>query len=567
MSRQSIRDLDLSPKPGKKYWVNGGREWREEVIYFLMVDRFHDNHHRSAVQSGGKTTGYGTPEQLQRSCGGTLQGIINNLDYILDLGCTALWLSPVFENNEESYHGYAIQDYTKIDKRFGTTEDLANLVDAAHVRNMRVFLDIVLHHSGNNWSYPDDAAYYYYNGVVFPFGKWRFEDKPSPIELRNPDLYARKGQIRNFDSYPETRDGDFMNLKAFRHDDSPEALYTQEILTKIHCYWIRETDVDGFRLDAVKHMGEKTISQFCSHIREYAYKLGKRNFFLFGELLGPEEMYNRYIGPKTSINVDDTAIYYGLNSVLDFRLYHVLSSVILGEATPEELIDRYESLRKNAMSRGEFGEFLVTFIDNHDQVGQRIKARFGHQATAQQIIAGIGFLLCALGTPCIYYGTEQGFQGAGSGDWAVRESMFSLDDRKTNALDKNNTIYCQISQLASIRKNSPVLKFGRMYMRESSQDGRKFQLPLTQDCMLAFSRILFDEEMIFVYNSSKLEDDEEYIAVDSYLNPEGSFFRYCYGGQGKIHVLKNEDGSRHFIKIKLSPSQFVILTNQNIKTP
>ncbi|MBT1686454.1 alpha-amylase family glycosyl hydrolase [Dawidia soli] len=560
---KSIRDLDLTPKPGKEYWKNGGREWREEVIYFLMVDRFHDSRSRTPVDMPGKTPGYGTPGQLRERCGGTLRGITDHLRYIKNLGCTALWLSPVFENNDDAYHGYAVQDYTAIDKRFGTKEDLAVLVDVAHGLNMRVFLDVVLHHSGNNWSYPGDHEYYYYNGAVFPFGKWRFEDKPSPVELRNPDLYARKGQMRNFDSYPETREGDFLTLKAFRNDDSPEALYVQEILTKIHCYWIRETDVDGFRLDAVKHMGEKTISQFCSHIREYAYKLGKRNFFLFGELVGPEEMYNKYIGPKTAVQVEDTAIYYGLNSVLDYPLYHVLSNVVLGKATPEKLIERYESLRKNAMSRGEFGEFLVTFLDNHDQVGHIRKARFGHNATEQQIIAGTGFLLCALGTPCIYYGTEQGFHGSGEGDWAVRESMFDLQNTQNNALNENNLIYREIANIAHIRETSAVLKFGRMYMREYSNDGKTFHLPVTSDCMLAFSRILYDEEIVVVYNSSLQQEDEEYIGVDSHLNPEGTAFRYCYGGKGKIHVLTNEDGSRHFIKIKLQPMQFVILTNQD----
>ena len=65
------------------------------------------------------------------------------------------------------------------------------------------------------------------------------------------------------------------------------------------------------------------ISQFCSHVREYAYLLGKKDFFLFGEFVGAEEMYNRYIGPKTSVMVEDKAIYFGLNSVLDFPLYHI----------------------------------------------------------------------------------------------------------------------------------------------------------------------------------------------------------------------------------------------------
>lgn len=563
MAAASIHDLDLYPKQGKTYWNNGNREWREEFIYFIMVDRFHDSRARKPLPSDGKTPGFGTIKELTKTCGGTLQGITNNLDYIHDLGCTALWLSPVFENNPEAYHGYAIQDYTRIDKRFGTKKDLEDLVDSAHALNMRVFLDVVLHHSGNNWSYPDENDYFYYNGISFPFGKWRYEDKPAPAELRNPDLYFRKGQIRNFESFPETREGDFHRLKAFKNDDSPEALYVQEMLTKIHCYWIRETDVDGFRLDSVKHMGEKTISQFCSHVREYAYKLGKRNFFLFGELVGPEEMYNRYIGPKTAVQVEDTAIYYGLNSVLDFPLYHVLPDVLLGKATPEKLIERYESLRKNAMSRGEFGEFLVTFVDNHDQVGQLLKSRFGYHATEEQIIAAIGFLLCALGTPCIYYGTEQGFHGCGEGDWSVRETMFSLDDASSNVLNKGNRIYRKIAEIAALRKNSAALRFGRMYMRQSSQDGKTFHMPVTHDCLLAFSRILYNEEMLIVYNDSLTQEDEEYISVDRALNPEGSTFRYCYGGTGKIHVLKNEDGNLHFIKIRLAPCQFVVLTNQH----
>ena len=527
-----------------------------------MVDRFHDDHQRTPVDSVGKTLGFGNSNQLQVRCGGTLRGITSKLRYIKDLGCTALWLSPVFANNEQTYHGYAIEDYTQVDPRFGTIADLTELVDAAHALDMRVFLDIVLHHSGDNWSYPEDAPYYYYNGATFPFGGWRYENKPIPIELRNPDLYWRKGQMRNYDTYPESREGDFQTLKTFKNDDSPEGLYVQELLTKIHCYWIRETDIDGFRLDAVKHMGEKSISQFCSHVREYAFKLGKRSFFLFGELVGPEEMYNRYIGPKTAVQLDDTAIYYGLNSVLDFPLYHVLSSVILGKGTPQKLIKRYESLRESAMSRGEFGEFLITFIDNHDQVGQNPKKRFGHDATENQIIAGMGFLLCALGMPCIYYGTEQGFQGCGEGDWAVREAMFNPDDSRTNALNQANKIYREIAVLAKIRKDYSALKFGRMYMRESSHDGKTFSLPLSHDCMLAFSRILYDEEMLVVYNDSLSSSDEEYIVVDRHLNPEGAVFRFCYGGSGKVHVLKNEDGSRHFVRIMLKPSQFVILTNR-----
>jgi glycosidase len=557
----SIDQLDLSPKAGKQYWKNCHREWREEFIYFLMVDRFHDNRKRNCPPTDERLRGFGTDEQLNTTCGGTLKGITSRLGYIYDLGCTAIWLSPVFDNNPDAYHGYAIQNYLKTDPRFGTIADLAELVDAAHGRDMRVFLDVSLHHSGDNWYYPGDVPYYYYGGETFPFGGWRSENIPIPIELRNPELYWRKGQIRNYDAYPETREGDFSRLKTFKNDASPEALYVQEIMTRIHCYWLRETDVDGFRIDAVKHMGERAVSQFCSHMREYAYKLGKRNFFLFGELVGPDELYNRYIGPKTSVTKGDNALYYGLNSVLDFPLYHVLADVIHGNATPEKLIQRYESLKSNAMYRGEFGEFLVTFIDNHDQVGQVIKRRFGNQANEKQIIAGIGFLLCALGTPCIYYGTEQGFDGSGDADRNVREAMFNVDDHSTDALNANGRIYRAIREIAALRKNSAVLKFGRMYIREFSDDGNDFHLPVVKGCLLAFSRVLYDEEIVVAFNSSTEQEDEEYVAVDPVLNKEGAVFRFIYGNDGDVHVLQNESATQHFIKLKLKPSQFVMLTN------
>lgn len=412
---KTVTELKLTPKSGKKYWHNCHREWREEFIYFVLVDRFHDSKKRNSLEFANGHSGFGDEQQLQKSCGGILRGIIEHIGYIKNLGCTAIWLSPVFQNNPESYHGYAIENYLEVDKRWGTKDDLEELVNTAHRLDMRVFLDVVLHHSGNNWSYP--GGYNYNNGERFPLEKWRYDDMPIPIELRNPDLYNRKGQLRNFDIFPETRDGDFFLFKTFRNDNSREAQFIQDLLIDIHCYWMREADIDGFRVDAVKHIGEEAISRFCPYIREYSYSPGKRNFFLFGELTGSEELYNGYIGPKTSFIGDDKNLYYGLNSVIDFPLYHILDGVIKGKSSPEILIEQYTSLQKNALNRGEYGEFLVTFIDNHDQVGQTIKHRLGYDATPEQVIADIGFLLCVLGTPCIYHGTEQGLDGHGNTDY------------------------------------------------------------------------------------------------------------------------------------------------------
>lgn len=560
----SIKELELTPKPGKRYWKNCHREWREEFIYFLLVDRFHDNAPRSPLSFSERHSGFGTKGQLLESCGGTLRGIREHLDYIEGLGCTALWISPVFENNPASYHGYAIQNYLDVDKRWGTNADLETLVDAAHERDIRVFLDIVLHHSGDNWAYPNNDDYQYFRGQQFPFGAWRSDDRPLPLELRNPELYNRKGQIRQFDDYPETQDGDFCNLKAFRNDDSPEAEYVRYLLVDLHCYWIREFDLDGFRFDAVKHIGVETISRFCSEVREYAYSLGKKNFFLFGELIGSDEISTTYISPQASVSINDKNVYYGLNSVLDFPLFSTLPAVIKGFASPERLIERYAALQRNALNRGEYGEFLVTFVDNHDQVGIEPKHRFGTDASPEQIIAAIGFLLCAIGTPCIYYGTEQGLDGSGDGDWAVRECLFNPDDKKTNLLNPNSRIYQSIAALAAIRKSNPVLKFGRMFIRQISGKGHRFHLPECEECTLAFSRILFKDEILVVFNSSVSHRKEEHVLIDFELNENRTVMDCLYGGLANVPIMGHDEPGRNlrYVELTLEPMQFVILQNR-----
>ena len=563
---RSISELDLSPITGKHYW-HCDREWREEFIYFLLVDRFHDDMNREPVHGPGRSRGSGSATQLKKFCGGTLKGIHNNLDYISGLGCTALWLSPIFENNEapernsDKYHGYAIQNYLNIDPRYGTKQDLIDLVAAAHNRGMRVFLDVVVNHSGDNWFYLGNEPKYYENGRDYAFGGWRRPDRPLPIELRNPNFYGKKGEIRNWDAVPETQDGDFFSLKGFLNDESPDGLALQDIMIKIHCYWMREADIDGFRMDAVKHMGELAIARFCSQIREYAYVLGKRWFLLFGELVAGDVAANRYIGPNTPTQIGNKTVYFGLTSVLDFPLYWTLPSVSKGISPPADLINRYEALRQNALSRGEMGRYLITFLDNHDQIGMDCKRRYAAGAHDRQVIAGVGFLLCALGTPCIYYGTEQGFEGEGNGDEYIRESMFDLDDHGKNYLNRDCSIYKEIGAIARVNQKSEPLRFGRMYFREISGNGHDFGLPQGHPCTLAFSRILADQEVLIAYNTSTTERRTDCVIVDNVIQRAGKKLEFLYGGQGSVEVQPHADpGNRSlFVKLDLEPMQFVIL--------
>lgn len=139
LDKLSVENIDLSPKPGKEYWKNCHREWREEFIYFLLVDRFHDDLQRVPDIKKERSSGFGDIYQLNHFCGGTIRGISRHLDYIEDLGCTAIWLSPVFENDENTYHGYAIRNYLKIEPRFGSKEDLIELIEKAHKKKIKSF--------------------------------------------------------------------------------------------------------------------------------------------------------------------------------------------------------------------------------------------------------------------------------------------------------------------------------------------------------------------------------------------------------------------------------------------
>ncbi len=220
--------------------------------------------------------------------------------------------------------------------------------------------------------------------------------------------------MSNYDTSPENQLGDMDSLKDYENDDDAIGSEVINALIMVFCYWIREADVDGFRMDAVKHMGPVACSRFCSNVREYAYALGKRGFFLFGEVASPtDDLYNSYLGPNTSVQVGDETVFFGLNSVLDFRLAEgvygdannaPLPTILKGQNGPQGLFNRLDLQLNRALNRGELGRYLVTFVDNHDSFWQPT-GRYANGATDAQVIGAIGFILCSLGTPCIYYGT------------------------------------------------------------------------------------------------------------------------------------------------------------------
>ena len=244
--------------------------------------------------------------------------------------------------------------------------------------------------------------------------------------------------------------------------------------------------------------------------------------------------------------------------MLDFPLYWTLPGAIKGLSAPADLIRRYENLRGHALNRGELGRFLVTFLDNHDQVGQGDKKRFATGAHDAQVIAGIGYLLCALGASCIYYGTEQGFAGHGQNDKFIREPMFDLLDQEQNYLNPDATIYQEIVKIAHVCRTTEALRFGRMYFRQISGNGHDFGFPQGHPCTLAFSRILAYQEVLVAYNTSTTESRKDYVVVDSVLHQKGDRMNFLYG-EGEFVTVQSHPDTSLFVQLELAPMQFVIL--------
>jgi alpha-amylase len=196
----------------------------------------------------------------------------------------------------------------------------------------------------------------------------------------------------------------------------------------------------------------------------------------------------------------------------------------------------------------------VCFVDNHDSFWQ--PGRIAKDADDRQVIASVGFLLCTLGTPCIYYGTEQGFSGGG-GDNAMREAMFDKAQAGRDLLNTDCKIYLEIAKIAQVMRGNEPLRFGRLYYRQISGDnGAHFGFPFGTTYPLAFSRLLYGKETLVAYNVSSAARTD-CVIVDATLHAGGKM-SFLYGGVGDVPVQTAPDGSR-FVQLALAGHGFAIL--------
>ena len=604
MSLKQLSEIDFSNLTASRPYFPSPTAWEDRVFYFLLPDRFSDGNENDYLDNDGNSVSTGsiapyTPdangnalkedaeswrEAGKNYVGGNLKGLTQKIGYLKRLGVNAVWLGPIFKQveRENTYHGYGIQDFLDVDpyiegngkkRGFGTREDLKEFVRVAHENGIYVILDIILNHSGDIFSYdPDryltkdsegnefldprwDDRPYKVKGFNdrqgatdrFPFVKtdphdpstWPGKDDAIwPVELQDPACFTQKGRINNWDYDPEFREGDFFDLKDIRHGEGSLDNYRVSAglryLCEVYKYWIAYADIDGYRIDTVKHMDDGATRYFASVIHEFAQTLGKDNFFLLGEITGGRKR------AYETLEATGLSAALGINDIPDKLEY-----LVKGYRNPADyfgLFRNSELVHKD--SHIWFRDKVVTTFDDHDQVRKGDnKARFCANDNGDKVILNVLALnALTLGIPCIYYGSEQCFDGEGSGDHGdryIREAMFGGDfgafrSKGVHFFNEDNPVYQELAKLLEIRRENIVLRRGRQYLRPISapDDGVNFGLPRTiggqMRSVVPWSRILSTKEMVLAINTDYDNSTTAWVTVDNDLHEAGDTLRCIY---------------------------------------
>ena len=441
-------------------------DWRSTVCFQLMTDRFFDGCPTNNELAYG---GYDVKDRSLRH-GGDFEGVRRKADYLKGLGVDMIWVSPIFQNKWNDYHGYGQIDRTLLDQRWGTLTDFRGMADALHARGLYLCIDEVSNHGGNllygsggNYDWPafhmhtaEHTLHYYtntethldytVNNTYSASGNYgsNFDTSGNPVYDSGSggffsDDFHHNGQC-SFDSswqqwlgeFPGVGYDDFATERASciaSHTDGFKALLRQ--------------DIDAIREDTPMEMLVYYFQQWCPASRSYARDtLGKSNLFMFGEYFTSFE----YAKKMTGKNANGTD--FCLNSGVDYRSYFDFFRPAVFEQQNGNLgklkqtYDAYTSYDFSDWASGERKYSMLTFYNNHDQP----RLSTWNDGDAKTRLAS-GIILTWPGIPCFYHGDEQGFKTAFDGDKNVREdymvsAAYIVDGGVTNRARGDNFNMC-----------------------------------------------------------------------------------------------------------------------------
>ena len=396
-------------------------DWRDEVIYFLMIDRFDDGDPGNDDQR----TGEYDPADAAKYSGGDLRGVTRRIDYIRQLGATTVWITPPVANqwwntkgHFSGYHGYWAEDFSKVDAHYGTLGDYRALADALHGAGMYLVQDIVVNHTANffaydgAWTARDPAAHF----VLDADSRGRTHPSQPPFDRNDARDPAQRAQaiyhwtpdIADFNDRHQVLDFQLAGLD----DLNTENPVVRRALRATYGQWIRDVGVDGVRVDTAFHVPAGFFADFlhardpaAPGIDDVARATGRDAFLAFGEGFGTDKAYGDVQAHKLDAYMRTPG---GLPSMINYPLYGSLGDVFARGRPTAELGYRIRDMMVVHADPWR----MPTFIDNHDV--DRFLAGGSEAALRQALLA----MLTLPGIPTIYYGTEQGFT-------AQRAAMFA----------------------------------------------------------------------------------------------------------------------------------------------
>ncbi len=436
-------------------------DWRDQVIYFLMIDRFDDGDPSNNDQGAGEFD----PTDARRYSGGDLRGVSRRLDYIKALGATAVWITPPVANQwwdghvgYGGYHGYWAEHFMRVDAHYGSLDDYKALSAALHERDMYLIQDVVVNHTGNFFSYregwdaDDPLRYYALNPDSHPVAaprQWPFSlNDPREPAQREASIYHWTPTIRDFSNHRQEQDFALADLD----DLNTENAVVRRVLRESYGYWVREVGVDAFRVDTAFHVPPDYFRDFlfaadAKHpgIKQVARRTGREDFLSFGEGFGTDRAFADEKARKLETYVrsaDGTPL---LDSMIDFPLYGSLADVFARGRPTAELAHRITS----RMTLHANPHRMPTFVDNHDV--DRFLAAGSEAGLKQALLA----LMTLPGIPTLYYGTEQGFT-------QPRRAMFAAGFASggRDHFDTDASLFKHIQRVIALRREHRLLSRG-----------------------------------------------------------------------------------------------------------
>lgn len=367
----------------------------EDVLYLIMPDRFANGCPENDVIDGMREKTVNRADGFARH-GGDLQGISNHLDYIADLGATAIWLNPTQENDMESgsYHGYAITDYYQIDRRFGSNEDFCALVEKAHEKDLKVVMDMIFNHCGSeNYLFKDKPSKEWFN---YRSNYVQTSFKTASVMDIHASAYEKK----------IATDGWFASVMP---DFNQRNRHVVRYLLQSSIWWIEYAGINGIRQDTHPYADFDFMSQWCKEVLdEYPY------FNIVGETWLNSNVLVSYWQKDSKLAAPQNS---NLPTVMDFPLQALMNQAF-DEETGEwggGLYKLYDYQTQDLVYANPMN--LLTFLDNHDT--SRFAQTDEMAKNLKRYKQAMVFLLTTRGIPQIYYGTEilmTGDKGKGDGD-------------------------------------------------------------------------------------------------------------------------------------------------------